>query len=109
MSRLLQGSLIILCFLMIGVVAAFITNGATSEGDDGTSTEFSQQCDSGNFTNCGDTGKSTFFDAIRDTAVGSFGDGTPLIVSVLWILGGVFLLSVGVLLIVSAFIPTLGF
>lgn len=102
--------MIILCFLIIGVVAAFITAGALNDGSaDGTSTTFSRQCGSGNYTNCGDTSKTTFFDAIRDVSVGSFGSDTPLIVSTLWILAGVFLISAGVIIAVWSFVPTTGF
>lgn len=98
-SRLMEGSLILLFYLLMNVVAAFITNGSDSS-------TFSDACSTSNdVTTCESAGKASFFSALADVTVTGF-DGAPDIVNALWVVTGVFLLSMGILLIVLAFIPT---
>lgn len=99
MGRLVTGSLLILFFIVVNVLAAFITTGAESGS-------FTDSCTtSQNVTTCEESGRESFFSAVADVSVSGF-DGAPVIVNVLWLLLGVFLLSMGVLLIVVSFIPT---
>lgn len=99
MGRLLDGSLILLFYLLVNVVAAFITTGAESGS-------FTDACStSNNVTSCESSGRESFFSAVADVSVSGF-DGAPVIVNIIWLLIGVFLLSVGVLLIVVSFAPT---
>jgi hypothetical protein len=112
MSRFMEGALIILCFLVIGIVAAFITAGALNDGSaDGTQTTFSRQCGGAGDTNatCEAAGKTSFFSAIKDVSIGNFGADTPPIVSVLWIVAGLFLLSAAAIILVYSFVPFTGF
>lgn len=99
MGRLLDGSLILLFYILVNVLAAFITSGAESGS-------FTDSCSTANnVTSCESGGRESFFDAVADVTVSGF-DGAPPIVNILWLLVGVFLLSLGVLLIVVSFIPT---
>lgn len=94
-----DGALIILFYLVINVVAAFIETGAASGG-------FTDSCTSSqNVTTCESAGRESFFEAVADVSVSGF-TGAPVIVNVLWLLIGVFLISLAILNIVLAFTPT---
>lgn len=100
MGRLVSGSLIILFYIVMNVLTAYLITGANPDS-------FTDTCSTSNdVTTCESAGKAAFFSAVADVTVGDFGEGTPAFVSLLWILVGVFLLSMGVLLVVVSFIPT---
>lgn len=97
----MAGAMIILFVLVVNVIAAFIgTDSAT-----GTSAYGKCTTSNSNVTTCESVGKTNFFTAVADTTFTGF-TGAPSIINVLW---GIFmgvLLTVAILLIVLAFIPT---
>lgn len=102
----MSGAMIILFVLVVNVMAAFIgTDTATGTGS------FSSACASGgsnstsNHADCEAQSKASFFSSVFGTTFTGFGSEAPVIVNALWGLTMGILLTVGVLLIVLAFIP----
>lgn len=102
MGRLITGVSIILFVLVINLLVAFITTGAA------TATPFEQDC-SGNATACSQDAASqaSFFSTLKNAAVNPLGDGTPEIISSLWFLIMITLLTTGILLVIFSAVPTL--
>lgn len=99
MGRLIDGMMIILFLLIIGFLITFVRAGTTNDNN------FVKCSGTDNATQCENVGKTSFFSAVRDVAVGDFGDDTPTWISGLWLLAAGVLLSTAILLVVLAFIP----
>lgn len=100
MGRLVTGVTIVLFLLITTTLLAFIRQGtASAESIPGCTTN-------DNATACENVGKTTFFAAVRDVAVGNIDDQAPTIINVLWVLIMATLLTTAVFLIVTSFIPT---
>lgn len=96
----MSGVLIILFVLVIGALNTFILTGSAE------TVGLSSGCStSNNVTTCEQQGKETFFDNLFSATFTPFPEPTPIIINVIWALIMVTLLTTGVLLIVSSFIP----
>jgi len=95
----MTGASILLFLLLVNLITATIVSGTS------TSSEFVRCTGTDTNATCENVGKTTFFHAVADVALGNFGTGTPLWISAVWVLVGGLLLSVAILLIVLAFIP----
>lgn len=104
--RLLAGVLIVLFILVANILGAFIQSGITN-WDTGTaeSSEFANCSDAGEFEDCDNVGKTTFFHTLADVTFSGF-DGAPVIVNALWLTTMGLLLTTAILLIVVSFVPT---
>ena len=96
MSRLLSGALIILFVLLLGAIVTAVS-GSVASGQD-----FSNCSTSNNITECENVGKGSFFSQVADV---TFAGGIGGFFGVLYSLIMGLLLTVGILLIVLAFIP----
>lgn len=102
--RLLAGVLIILFVLVANIMAAFIESGiANWDAGAAEGSEFAT-CSEGNYTDCDNVGKTSFFTTLADVSFSGF-DGAPSIVNVLWLTTMGLLLTAAILLIVTSFIP----
>jgi hypothetical protein len=99
LGRLLGGALIVLFVIVSGVVVAYVREGAEDTTLEATT------CSGGNATACADDNEVSFLDQVDDASPADLGDDTPGIISVLWLVTIVFLLTAGLLLIALAFIP----
>lgn len=104
MGRLITGFLIVLFVVVVNTVVAFITTSATGVG--GVEEVGWTNCDQDdNFTSCENVGKTTFLAEVFDVSYTGI-DGAPPFLNLLYVIivGGLF--TVGILLIVLAFVPT---
>lgn len=103
--RLLAGVLIVLFVLVANIMAAFIESGI-ADWDAGSAEggEFAN-CSEGNYTDCDNVGKTSFFSTLADVSFSGF-DGAPAIVNALWLTTMGLLLTTAILLIAVSFIPT---
>jgi hypothetical protein len=101
LGRLVTGISIVVFILVVNLVAVFIrTDAASTSSVPGCGGE-------DDATECENVGKTTFFEAVRDVSVGNIDDDAPAIVNVLWLTVMAIMLTAAVLLIVTAFVPTL--
>lgn len=99
MSRLLEGSLILLFLLVVNLLTALVQSGAAS-------TTAPPGCkDSEDASSCDNVGKTSFVKAVAKTAVKGI-EGAPTWFNAVWLLVAAMLLTVGVLLIALSFVPT---
>lgn len=102
MGRLLGGALIVLFVLVSGFLVAFIREGSE------TTSEVGFTCAAGNATACNEENEENFRDQLGNANPADLGEGTPVVLTTVWALVIVFLLSVGLALIVLAFVPLTG-
>lgn len=99
-GNIFAGAMIVLFVIIANLLTAFIQVGTTAQ--DG----FTRCDDDGNVTVCESSGTGSFISAVADVTVSGL-NGAPLIFNALYVLVLAGLLVVGVVLIVSGFIPTI--
>jgi len=109
-SRLLQGGLIVLFVVVVGLVVGTLSAGY-QETTAPASSSYTRCTTANNFTSCQDVGKSSFLASVFESSILPFPTDDSefsIFLNGVWLLIMGFLLVVGVLLIVLSFVPTLG-